>query len=344
MWGVKLARPNLKPRSFPSLQRPATITAMQYRRLGQSGLKVSSVSLGSWLTMGNAIEQKASDDLVRHAFEKGINLFDTADIYNKGEGERALGRALEGLRREDLVLASKCFFPMSDNPNDQGLSRKHIHESINGTLQRLGTDYVDLYQCHREDPEVPLEETAQAMHDLIVMGKVLYWGTSLWPAWKIASVVELCRQNRWHAPVSNQPRYNLFNREVEAEVLPACGALGIGQIVYSPLAQGVLTGKYKAGQTPAADTRAGNAKVNQLIGQFMTEARLAAVDRLVALAAELNQTPAQVALAWCLRRSEVSSVIVGATKVSQLEDNLGAVDLHLSEVQIKVLDDACGGS
>ena len=181
---------------------------MQYANLGRSGLKVSRVSFGCWLTVGNVLDQATSDDLVRRAVDLGINLLDTADVYNMGEGEIALGRAIEGLKRESLVIASKCFFPMSDEVNDRGLSRKHIVESVHASLRRLGTDYLDLYQCHRPDPETPVEETAMAMNDLIRQGKVLYWGVSYWPARLIVQAVQFCRSHGFHAPISNQPPYN----------------------------------------------------------------------------------------------------------------------------------------
>ena len=204
---------------------------MLYRHLGASGLRVSVVGLGSWLTIGNAIDQQATGKLIAAAFDHGVNLFDTADVYNHGEGERALGLAVRDLPRHRLVLATKCFFPMSDDPNDRGLSRKHVHESLHASLKRLGTDYVDLYQCHRFDPETPVLETARAMHDLIRAGHVLYWGTSQWPADRIAEVVELCRREHLHAPISNQPLYNLFERGIETAVLPTSARCGRGQIV-----------------------------------------------------------------------------------------------------------------
>ena len=229
---------------------------MQYRNLGASGLKVGAVGLGSWLTIGNAIDDAAAERLVRVAFDRGVNLFDTADVYNLGGGERALGQAVRDLPRHRLVLATKCFFPMSDDPNDRGLSRKHVVESLHGSLRRLGTDYVDLYQCHRFDPDTPLLETARAMDDLIRAGKALYWGTSQWPAERIAEVVELCARSGLAAPIANQPLYNLFDRGIEQAVLPTSRRLGLGQLVYSPLAQGVLTGKYGRGDAVPAASRA----------------------------------------------------------------------------------------
>lgn len=312
---------------------------MQYRTLGHSGLKVSAVSLGSWLTLGRTVEGQAADRLVRAAFERGVNLFDTADVYHSGEGERALGQAIAGLPRHRLVLASKCFFPMSDDVNDRGLSRKHVHESIDGTLRRLGTDYLDLYQCHRFDPETPVLETARAMDDLIRRGKVLYWGTSQWPAERIAEVVELCRREHLHAPIANQPLYNLFDRGIENAVLPTCERHGLGQVVYSPLAQGVLSGKYRPGAAPPADSRAADERSNQFVGRYLGEDRLQQAQGLVELAARQGTTPSRIALAFCLRDPRVASVIVGARTEEQLTDNLGAASMTLPAAVLQELED-----
>jgi voltage-dependent potassium channel beta subunit len=313
-------------------------TGMQYRRLGSSGLKVSALSLGSWLTIGNTVGATEAAALVRAAFEAGINLLDTADVYARGDGERALGAAIAGLRRESLVLASKCFFPMSDEINDRGLSRKHVFESLHASLRRLGTDYLDLYQCHRPDPQTPIAETAMAMDDLIRQGKVLYWGVSLWEPAQIAEAVQICRSNGLHAPIANQPPYSLLERGIEVKVMPACAELGISQIVFSPLAQGVLTGKYGSGGAPGADTRAGDDRINQFIGRHLTPDNHARVAALARLAARRGVRPAQVALAWCLRRAEVSSAIIGARTVAQLEENLGALDVELGAAELRELD------
>lgn len=310
---------------------------MQYGNLGRSGLVVSRISLGSWLTMGNAIEQATSDALIRRAVELGINLLDTADVYNIGEGEKALGAAISGLRREDLVIASKCFFPMSDGVNDRGLSRKHIHESVRGSLARLGLDYLDLYQCHRHDPQTPVEETAMAMDDLIRRGLVLYWGVSYWPARLIVQAVQFCRDHCLHAPISNQPPYNLLSRDLEAEVMAASAQVGVSQIVFSPLAQGVLSGKYGDGQRPA-DARASDGRANRFIGRYLRADCIERTQQLVALAERIGESPSKVALAWCLRRPEVASVIVGARTLAQLEENVAAVDLTLSDEITSELD------
>lgn len=312
---------------------------VQYRYLGGSGVKVSPIGLGSWLTIGNEIDDDASQNLVARAFDLGVNLFDTADVYNDGAGERALGRAMSALPRHRLVIATKCFFPMSEDVNDRGLSRKHIHESIRGSLRRLETDYVDLYQCHRFDPEVPLAETARAMHDLIQQGHVLYWGVSMWPAERIAEVVALCRARGWHAPVTNQPLYNLFRRDIEAAVVPTSLREGLGQLVYSPLAQGVLTGKYDPGAAPPAGSRASEESGRSFVSRYMTEEHLVKAKRLVAIAERHGHTATQVALAFCLRNPGVSSVLIGAKDGAQLEHNLSALDVTLSEECVAELEE-----
>ena len=221
---------------------------MNYRQLGKWGVKVSEVALGGWLTHGRTLDDDATSAIVHRAVELGVNFFDTADVYNKGEAEKALARAVKGLRREHLFIATKCFFPMSDEPNDRGLSRKHIVESLHGSLRRLETDYVDLMQCHRSDASVPIEETVRAMDDMIRQGKALYWGVSEWPASRVAEACHVARELGCALPVSNQPVYNMLNRYIEPEVLPTCERYGLGQVVFSPLAQGVLTGKYKPGE------------------------------------------------------------------------------------------------
>lgn len=312
---------------------------MEYRTLGRSGLKVSAVSLGSWLTFGTALEAAASRQILDAALEHGINLLDTADVYNNGAAEVALGVMLKDLKRQHLVLASKCFFPMSEDVNDRGLSRKHIHESIDGSLQRLGTDYLDLYQCHRADPDTPLEETVMAMDDLVRQGKILYWGVSMWPADRIAEAVAFARSHGCHAPISNQPRYNLYQREIEMGVLATSARVGLGQIVYSPLAQGVLSGKYKPGENIPAGSRAADERVNKLIPRYMSEEHLHKAQAFTGLCQEAGLQPAQVALAFCLRQPNVSSVIIGASKPEQVAQNAAALELSLPEDFCAALDE-----
>ena len=303
---------------------------MKYRRLGASGLAVSEIALGSWLTMGAGADAAEGERIVRRAAELGVNLFDTADVYAGGEAERALGRSLSGLSRHRLVIATKCYQPMSDDPNDRGLSRKHLFESVHASLRRLGTDYIDLHQCHRADPDTPLEETVRAYADLIRQGKVLYWGVSEWSEGRVASACRIADRLGAPRPISNQPQYSLLVRHIERRLLAAQARCGLGQIVWSPLAQGVLTGKYAAGQS--------HAQRGQYLSGFLAPGNLARVAKLVALARELGRTPAQLALAFCLRRPEIAAVITGATKVAQLEENAAASGLELPGPLVRKLE------
>ena len=309
---------------------------MKYRRLGSSGCSVSAISLGSWLTYGASVDQSMTDRCVRAAWDLGINFFDTADIYNRGEAEMALAKALSPIRRQDYVLATKAFWPMSDNVNDRGLSRKHLFEACHASLKRLNTDYIDLYQCHRFDPDTAVDEVVRAMEDLIRQGKILYWGTSVWTA---AQIVEACeRADHWlgYRPVTNQPQYNLIDRAIEKEILPVSHARGIGQIVYCPLAQGLLTGKYKGGAVPEG-SRAADEQYGGFLRPRMTAENLAIADKAVKLAAELGVTPAQLALAWVLRKEDVSSAIIGASRPEQIEENVKAADVTLEhEVLVRI--------
>ncbi|TAH35105.1 MAG: aldo/keto reductase [Planctomycetota bacterium] len=301
---------------------------MRYRNLGHSGLKVSVVSLGSWLSF-EPIGQERVNALVRMALDGGVNLFDAADVYARGVAEEMLAKALEGQRRDHVVLATKCYFPMSEVVTDRGLSRKHIVESCNASLRRLRTDYLDLYQCHRYDPETPLEETVRSMSELIARGKILYWGTSMWSAAQLRDACRLADQMNLPRPISEQPRYNLLHRELETEVLAACEALGIGCIVWSPLAQGMLTGKYRPGQQPPRDSRGADPDG---IGQFLQDdlrddALWMRLERAAHSARAAGMPLARFALAWCLRHETVASVIVGATRPEQLQENLKAAEV-----------------
>jgi voltage-dependent potassium channel beta subunit len=301
---------------------------MEYRRLGHSGLRVSEIALGSWLTFGSSVDVAGTRDVVRRALDLGINLFDSADAYARGGAEVALGEALRDVPRQQVVLATKAFFPMSEDPNDRGLSRKHLVESVEGSLRRLGTEYLDLHQCHRADPDTPLEETVRAYGDLVRQGKLLYWGVSEWSA---AQIVEACRLADAHGgyrPVSNQPQYSILRRSIEAEVIPASEREGVGQIVWSPLAQGVLTGKYAAGAQQAG-TRAADPERNRFMQTLLQPEVLQGVESLRPLARELGLTLAQLALAWCLRRPNVASAIVGATRPEQLDENARASGVRL---------------
>ncbi len=310
---------------------------MKYRRLGSSGLVVSELALGSWLTLGGSVGAAASEEIARHAFDLGVNLFDSADAYSNGEAERVLGRALAGLPRARLVIATKCFFPMSDDPNDRGLSRKHLFESVEASLRRLGTDYLDLHQCHRADPETPLEETVRAYEDLIRQGKVLYWGVSGWSADLVAHACRISDATGGYRPISNQPQYSLLHREIERDLLGAHARLGLGQIVWSPLAQGVLSGKYAGKARPEGSGITVPARA-RFLEKLLSDANLARVERMRPLAEELGITPAQLSLAWCLRQAEVASVIVGATRPEQLDENAEASGLTLPAPTLRKLE------
>lgn len=311
---------------------------MRFRPLGPTGVKVSTISLGSWLTIGNAIDQKATDNCVRAAFDCGINFFDTADVYNRGEAEIALGRALAAHRRATYVLATKAFWPMSDDINDRGLSRKHLMEACHASLKRLGTEYIDLYQCHRFDPETPVEEVVRAMEDLIRQGKVLYWGVSVWTGGQIEAACAAAEAWRAYRPVTNQPPYNLLDRGIETEVVPASRRRSIQQIVFSPLAQGLLTGKYAGGKVPPG-SRAGDERNGGFLRPKMTPENIAKADRIAALARELGIAPSQLALAWILAKDHVASAIIGASRPEQVIENAKAADLTLPAEILAKLDD-----
>jgi aryl-alcohol dehydrogenase-like predicted oxidoreductase len=312
---------------------------MQYRRLGSAGVKLSEIGLGGWLTFGNAVDREQTRTVLDKAFEVGINFLDTADAYARGKCEEVWGELLKGRRRSSYVLATKVFFPMAEGPNDRGLSRKHVTESCHASLRRLRTDYLDLYQCHRFDESTPLEETVRAMDDLIRQGKVLYWGFSEWPANRIAECLEICG-DRYDAPRSSQPQYSLIWRNIEKDVLPLCRTAGIGQVVWSPLGQGVLTGKYRPGQAAPADSRAKDDRQNQFIKPLVQdEGLLRKVQQLEPIARERNCSVAQLALAWVLRRPEITSCIIGATKPRQVEENAEASGIQLDEGTARTMEE-----
>ena len=314
---------------------------MNYRKLGKHGVKVSEVGLGSWLTYGGATENDAAKACIETAFDAGINFFDTANAYARGESEKVVGQVLSAYERSSYVLATKVFFPMGDGVNDRGLSRKHITEQCHASLKRLGTDYIDLYQCHRYDSETPLEETLSTLDDLVRQGKVLYYGVSQWSAAQIQDAVTLTSARNLNPVASNQPVYNALNRDLENDVMPLCGREGIGLVVYSPLAQGLLTGKYKPGQPLPDDSRAADERQNQFLNRGqLDEAVLAKVQNLVPIAERLGVSMSQLALAWCLRRPEISSVIIGASKPAQVTDNAGASGVALSPDDVAAIDAA----
>ena len=316
---------------------------MEYRRLGNAGVKVSEIALGSWLTYGNATDDRVARECVQRAYDLGINFFDTANVYARGDSERVVGAALKSLRRDSFVLATKVYFPMGDGPNDRGLSRKHIFEQCHLSLKRLSTDYIDLYQCHRFDTDTPLEETLRALDDLVTQGKVLYVGVSEWSAKQISDALELADELNLDRIVSNQPCYNLLNRTIEKEVLPLCLKEGIGQVVFSPLAQGVLTGKYQPGQAPPRNTRAGDPQQNQFLNRGkLDNTQLERVQQLKPLAEREGLSLAQMALTWCLRQPMVSSVIIGASRPQQIEENIAASGKKLSEATLREIDEILG--
>lgn len=295
---------------------------MHYRRLGRTGLKVSELSLGAWITFGNQIERQTAINLVHAAYDQGINFFDNADVYAAGQAEIVMGEAIRDLPRETLVLSSKVFWPTMAGPNGRGLSRKHITESIHASLRRLGTDYVDLYYCHRYDPDTPINEVVWTMNLLIQQGKILYWGTSEWEAAHIAQAIGTAKQLNLIPPVVEQPQYNMFRRKrVEVELEPLTREFTLGLTTWSPLASGILTGKYNDG-IPAG-SRASREDMAWL-KDMLTGERLNAVRQLTNMANDLGITTAQLAIAWLLRRKEISSVITGATRMEQLDDNLAA--------------------
>ena len=314
---------------------------MNHRHLGRSGLLVSEISYGNWLTHGSQVEKDAAVACVRAALDEGITTFDTADVYAATRAEEVLGDALAGQRRAGLEIFTKVYWPTGPGPNDRGLSRKHIVESIHGSLRRLRTDYVDLYQAHRYDVETPLEETMSAFADLVRQGKVLYVGGSEWTAEQIGRAAALARELRVPL-VSNQPQYSMLWRVIEAEVVPASEKAGVGQIVWSPIAQGVLTGKYLPGQPPPAGSRATDASGAQFISRFMTDDVLARVQKLKPVAQAAGLTMAQLAVAWVLQNPNVSSAIVGASKPEQVRDNVRASGVKLDDAVMRRIDDALG--
>ncbi|MBW5447160.1 aldo/keto reductase [Cohnella sp. CFH 77786] len=313
---------------------------MQYRRMGRSGLKVSEISLGSWLTYGGYVEQERAANAIRRAYDLGVNHFDTANVYHRGEAEKVMGAVLKEYPRDSYVLATKVFWPMGDGPNDRGLSRKHVTEQLHASLKRLGTDYVDIYYCHRFDPETPLEETLRAMDDFVRQGKVLYVGVSEWTAAQMAEALGVA--DRWLLDriVVNQPQYNLFERYIEKEVIPLGEDKGIGQIVWSPLAQGLLAGKYDSLDRIPEDSRAAQL---EWVRKNLTQEKLDQVKQLGALASGLGLTTGQLALAWILRQRNVASALVGASRPEQVEENVKASGVALTEDTIAAIERIMSG-
>jgi aryl-alcohol dehydrogenase-like predicted oxidoreductase len=316
---------------------------MEYRRLGSSGMYVSEISYGNWITHGSQVEQNSAIACVRAAVDVGITTFDTADVYAATKAEVVLGKALKGVRRESYELFTKVYWPTGPGKNDRGLSRKHIMESVHASLKRLGTDHIDLYQMHRFDYEAPLEESIRAFEDLIRQGKVNYIGFSEWTADQISAGLAIQKELGYTRFVSSQPQYSALWRVIESKVIPLCQKEGIGQIVWSPMAQGVLTGKYLPGKKPPAGSRATDKKSGaEMISRWMKDDVLSAVQKLVPIAQSLDLTMGQLALAWALANENVSSVIMGATKPKQVKDNAKASGIKLSEQVLKAIDEALG--
>ncbi|UGQ09966.1 aldo/keto reductase family protein [Yinghuangia sp. ASG 101] len=311
---------------------------MEFRHLGRSGLVISEIAYGNWITHGSQVEEDAALACVRAALDAGITTFDTADVYAETRAEAVLGRALKGERRAGLEICTKVFWPTGPGRNDRSLSRKHIMESIDGSLTRLGTDYVDLYQAHRYDESTPLEETMLAFADVVRSGKALYIGVSEWNAEQIRAGAELARELR--VPfISNQPQYSMLWRVIESEIVPASEELGLGQIVWSPIAQGVLTGKYQPGQAPPAGSRATDTKGGQtFISRHMDDELLTAVQRLRPLADEAGLTMAQLAVAWVLQNPNVAAAIIGASRPDQVAENVKAAGVKLEDELLTKID------
>ena len=309
---------------------------MQYRQLGRSDLMVSEIGLGSWLTYGTGVEAERATACVRRAFEVGINFFDTANVYGRGAAESFLGEVLSGADRSSYVLATKAYFPMSDT--DRGLSREQIRKQSEASLTRLRTDYVDLYQCHRYDKNTPLEETMEALTELVRSGKARYIGFSEWTVPQIEAALAIPGVERF---VSSQPEYSMLWRKAE-QVIPLCAREGIGQVVWSPLAQGALTGKYKPGSPPPADSRAASKSSGSMMGRFREDAVLAAVQRLRPIADDLGLTMAQMALAWVLQEENVASAITGASRPDQIDDNVAASGVAMDDGVMAMIDEALG--
>lgn len=314
---------------------------MEYRRLGAAGVQVSEIALGNWITHGGQVEDDAARACVRAALDGGVNFFDTADVYSGGKAESVLGRCLKGERRSSYVLATKVYWPTGETVNDEGLSRKHIMESCHASLERLRTDYVDLYQAHRYDDDTPLEETLRAFDDLVRQGKVLYVGVSEWTAAQISDALGIADEMGLDRIASSQPQYSMLWRVPEAEVIPVCREAGIGQVCWSPLAMGILTGKYlPGGARPEGSRGALGSGVHE---EYLSDETLQAVQELRPIADDLGLSMAQLALAWVLQNDNVSSAITGATRPEQVTDNIKASGVKLDEAVMARIDDALDG-
>jgi aryl-alcohol dehydrogenase-like predicted oxidoreductase len=312
---------------------------MEFRHLGRSGLKISEIAYGNWLTHGSQVEEDAAKACVAAALDEGITTFDTADVYAGTKAEEVLGRALHGVRRDAVEICTKVYWPTGPGVNNRGLSRKHIMESAHASLRRLQTDYVDLYQAHRYDHQTPLEETLRAFDDLIRQGKVLYVGVSEWRSEEIAAALSIADRMGLDRIISSQPQYNMIWRVIESEVVPLCEREGIGQLVWSPIAQGALTGKYAPGDAPPAGSRATDARGSTFINAYLTDDILRRVQQLRPVAGDAGLTLSQLAVAWTLQNPNVSAAIVGATRPEQVRENVKAAGVRLDEGVLKRIDD-----
>ncbi len=315
---------------------------MEHRHLGRSGLKVSEIAYGNWVTHGSQVEEDAALACVAAALDEGITTFDTADVYAMTRAESILGKALHGVRRESVEIATKVFWPTGPGANDRGLSRKHMMESAHASLRRLQTDYIDLYQAHRFDHETPLEETMRAFDDLVRQGKVLYIGVSEWRAEEISAALRIAADLGLDRIVSNQPQYNMIWRVIESEVIPLSEREGIGQLVWSPIAQGVLTGKYLPGAAPPPGSRATDERGSGFVTRYLTEEILGKVQLLKPVAEQAGLSLAQLAVAWTLQNPAVSAAIIGATRPEQVRENVKASGVRLDGAVLKQIDDILG--
>ena len=305
---------------------------MKYRQLGKWGARLSTLGLGSYLTIGYKCDDKTSRDIIKKAYDNGINFIDTANAYNKGEAEKTLGKYLKDYSRSSLFVLTKVFGQMGPGPNDRGLSAKHIFEQCEASLKRLQMDYIDLYMCHRPDPPTPLEETIRAMEDLARQGKIIYWGVSEWSATQMLKAQAVAREIGARPIAVNEPRYSLLYRYPEKTTLPTTEAEGIGNVIFSPLAHGMLTGKYKPGEEAPQGTRAADSDQNAVIMElYWNEENKKKGQELVQIAGEMGVKASQLAIAWCLRNSAVTSVILGTSRVEQLEENLKAVEIDIPD-------------
>ncbi|MFT4412355.1 aldo/keto reductase family protein [Fredinandcohnia humi] len=311
---------------------------MKYRRLGRSGLKVSEISLGSWLTFGKTVDVSMATKTIHKAYELGVNFFDSANVYERGEGERILANALKEFPRSSYVITTKAFWPMGEGPNDKGLSRKHIMEQVHASLKRMNLEYVDVFYCHRYDHDTPVEETLRAIDDLIRQGKILYVGVSEWSAAQIQEAITIADKYLLDRIIVNQPQYNMFHRDIEDEIIPVSEKNGISQVVFSPLAQGVLTGKYKGGTIPTG-SRGANEQVNGWVKKIINDIVLTKLDRLEDLAKEMGITLPELALSWILRQHNIASTLVGASNPEQIQANAKASDIVLSFEEIKRVEE-----